>query len=106
MPRLLAVLCAVPGLLAAQAAPAPPRAVVLDWAASPIDLTGPARAGGYVSAVGRRAVALGSETGSFEVWAWPLKLLYGFELASRPRCTTSLSRAATSPGRSASAPPG
>ena len=81
MPRLLAVLCAIPGLLAAQAAPAPPRPVVLDWAASPIDLTGPARPGGYVSAVGRRAVALGSETGSFEVWAWPLKLLYGFELA-------------------------
>jgi hypothetical protein len=81
MPRLLAVLCAIPGLLAAQAAPSPPRPVVLDWAASPIDLTGPARPGGYVSAVGRRAVALGSETGSFEVWAWPLKLLYGFELA-------------------------
>ena len=81
MPRLLAVLCTIPGLLAAQAAPSPPRPVVLDWAASPIDLTGPARPGGYVSAVGRRAVALGSETGSFEVWAWPLKVLYGFELA-------------------------
>ncbi|HXV90582.1 MAG TPA: hypothetical protein VD707_04385, partial [Gemmatimonadales bacterium] len=74
MPRLLAALCAIPVLLAAQAAPTP-RPVVLDWAASPIDLAGPARPGGYVSAVGRRAAAFGSETGSFEVWAWPLKLL-------------------------------
>ena len=81
MPRLLAALCAIPALLAAQAAPAPPRPVVLDWAAAPIDLAGPARPGGYVSAVGRRAAAFGTETGSFEVWAWPLKLLYGFELA-------------------------
>ena len=79
--RLLAALAAAPAPLAAQAAPAPPRPIRLPWAASPIDLVGPARPGGYVSAIGRRAAALGSETGSFEVWAWPLKLLYGFELA-------------------------
>ncbi|MGH9366779.1 MAG: hypothetical protein ACRD3M_03785, partial [Thermoanaerobaculia bacterium] len=24
---------------------------------------------------------IGTETGSFEAWAWPLKLLHGFELA-------------------------
>jgi glycogen debranching enzyme len=80
MPRFLAALVAAPALLAAQATPAP-GPVVLDWAASSVDLVGPARPGGYVSAVGRRAAAFGSETGSFEVWAWPLKLLYGFELA-------------------------
>ncbi len=46
-----------------------------------LDLTGPARPAGYISAVGRRAALFGAETGTFEAWAWPLKLLYGFELA-------------------------
>jgi glycogen debranching enzyme len=45
-----------------------------------VELLGPARPGAYVSAVGRRAVAMGSETGSFEIWTWPLKLLHRFEL--------------------------
>lgn len=45
-----------------------------------VELKGPARAGGYVSAVGRRAIAMGTERGDFEVWTWPLKLLHQFEL--------------------------
>ncbi|HWA59267.1 MAG TPA: hypothetical protein VG692_18585 [Gemmatimonadales bacterium] len=45
-----------------------------------IEFEGPARAGAYVSAIGRRAIAMGTEQGGFEIWAWPLKLLHGFEL--------------------------
>jgi glycogen debranching enzyme len=48
--------------------------------ATSADLTGPARAGSYVSAIGRRAIAMGSETGGFEIWTWPLKLLHDFDL--------------------------
>ena len=46
-----------------------------------VDLDGPARPGAYVSAVGRRALAMGTEQGGFEIWAWPLKLLHDFELS-------------------------
>jgi glycogen debranching enzyme len=77
------ILLALPAVLAAQAPPsasAAARPVALDWRHGPLDLTGPARPAGYVSAVGRRAAAFGTETGTFEIWAWPLKLLYGFEL--------------------------
>lgn len=77
MPRFLLVLLCVPSLLAGQSAPA---SMSLNWQRFDIDLAGPARPAGYVSAIGRRAAAFGSETGSFEAWAWPLKLLYGFEL--------------------------
>jgi glycogen debranching enzyme len=55
--------------------------ISLSWRRFDIDLTGPARPWAYVSAIGRRAAAMGTETGSFEAWAWPLKLLHGFELA-------------------------
>jgi Glycosyl-hydrolase family 116, catalytic region len=55
--------------------------ISLSWRRFDIDLTGPARTWGYVSAIGRRSVLMGTETGSFEAWAWPLKLLHGFELA-------------------------
>jgi len=77
---LLALLCIVPGGLPAQGG-ASARPVVLHWDTGPLDLSGPARSGGYLSATGRRAAAFGTEQGSFEIWAWPLKLLYGFELA-------------------------
>lgn len=45
-----------------------------------VELKAPARAGAYVSAVGRRAIAMGTERGDFEVWAWPLKLIHHFDL--------------------------
>ncbi len=45
-----------------------------------VEFTGPARADGYVSAIGRRAIAMGTERGGFEIWTWPLKLVHGFEL--------------------------
>src|SRR5260370_27143376 len=57
------------------------RPVTLAWRHSPEDLSGPARPAGYVSVIGRRSALLGSETGTFEAWTWPLKLLHGFELA-------------------------
>jgi hypothetical protein len=46
-----------------------------------VTLTGPARAGVYLGDEGRRAALLGDETGSFEVWVWPLKLVRNLELA-------------------------
>jgi hypothetical protein len=52
----------------------------LSWRHGPLDLAGPARPSGYLGVIGRRAAAFGNEVGEFEVWAWPLKLLHGFEL--------------------------
>ncbi len=51
-----------------------------DIARSPIELHGPARQGIYLGGVGRQAAFFGYETGEFEAWAWPLKLLHGFQL--------------------------
>jgi glycogen debranching enzyme len=86
MRLLIACFAVVPTLLAAQirtdslavAARAP---ISLGWRHFETDLTGPARLDGYVSAIGRRAALIGTETGRFEAWTWPLKLLHGFELA-------------------------
>ncbi len=84
--RLLAALPAVlaltarPGPVTAQDAPAS-RPTPLDWSPGPLALRGPARAGGYVGVEGRAAAAFGTETGDFEVWAWPLKLLHDFRLS-------------------------
>ena len=50
---------------------------------SALNLTGPSRANTYVGAIGRRAIAVGTEQGDFEVWAWPLKLLHDFDLNFR-----------------------
>ncbi|HSE67453.1 MAG TPA: amylo-alpha-1,6-glucosidase, partial [Gemmatimonadales bacterium] len=50
---------------------------------SALNLTGPSRAGAYVGAIGRRAIAVGTEQGDFEVWAWPLKLLHHFDFSFR-----------------------
>ncbi|WP_148306434.1 amylo-alpha-1,6-glucosidase [Gemmatirosa kalamazoonensis] len=51
--------------------------------ASPIALDGDARPGVFVSAVGRRAIAMGTEDGRLELWSWPLKWLHDFELSFR-----------------------
>lgn len=50
---------------------------------SPIGLHGPSRPGHYLSAVGRRAIAMGSEDGRLELWSWPIKWLHDFELSFR-----------------------
>lgn len=48
---------------------------------NPIALVGPARPAQYVEASGRRAALLGREDGSFEAWAYPLKILHDFSLS-------------------------
>ena len=53
----------------------------LNWVAGPYALRGQARAGGFLGVEGRKAAALGTETGAFEVWAWPIRVLHGFELS-------------------------
>lgn len=83
--RLKALVCA--GWVAAEAFAVPLTAQATDSQLKSVDpvplgveLKGPARAGAYVSAVGRRAIAMGTERGGFEVWTWPLKLLHQFDL--------------------------
>ncbi|HTR19383.1 MAG TPA: GH116 family glycosyl hydrolase [Gemmatimonadales bacterium] len=78
MRSFLTVLWLTPALLTAQTARSP---ISLAWRRFDVDLNGPARPYGYASAVGRRAVLLGTETGTFEAWTWPLKLLHDFQLA-------------------------
>jgi hypothetical protein len=53
----------------------------LAWVSGPYALRGEARAGGFLGVEGRKAAALGTELGEFEVWAWPLRVLHGFELS-------------------------
>jgi glycogen debranching enzyme len=58
---------------------------------SPIALTGDARPGVYLAAVGRRSIAMGSEDGRFEIWSWPIKWLHDFQLAFRvPKYSTPI----------------
>jgi len=77
---LLALVVPAGTRLEAQAAAAP-TPVVLPPTAGPLALREPIRPGAYLGVEGRRAAAFGSEQGDFEVWAWPLKLLHGFDLA-------------------------
>jgi len=46
-------------------------------------LSGPARADGYIDAIGRSAAWMGTETGELEAWIWPWKLCHAFNLAVR-----------------------
>ena len=46
-------------------------------------LRGDARPGEYLSAVGRRAIAMGTEDGRFELWSWPIKWMHDLELSFR-----------------------
>ncbi|NIR42744.1 MAG: hypothetical protein GWN99_02615 [Gemmatimonadetes bacterium] len=52
-----------------------------DIEVSSIQLEGIARPGVYLGGVGREAAFFGAETGAFEAWAWPVKLLHDFELS-------------------------
>jgi galactose mutarotase-like enzyme/glycogen debranching enzyme len=47
---------------------------------SPLALHGDVRPGIFLSAVGRRAIAMGTEDGRFELWSWPIKWLHDLEL--------------------------
>lgn len=77
---LLAATALVAPAVAARQAQSHPEPVVLDWREGALDWRGSARPAGYVSVIGRRAAAFGTETGQFEVWTWPLRLVHGFEL--------------------------
>ncbi|KPK61926.1 MAG: hypothetical protein AMS21_08555 [Gemmatimonas sp. SG8_38_2] len=65
---------------------------------SPIQLQGPARPKVYLGGAGRESAFFGYETGEFEAWAWPVKLLHEFELGFKiPDYTEPI------PGRSVAA---
>ena len=91
--RPLAALVVLAAPLAAQNPPAPPPAAEATAAqgsvpyfplgASPLELRGDARPGVFVSAVGRRGIAMGTEEGRFEMWTWPVKWLHDFQLSFR-----------------------
>ena len=51
-----------------------------DIVSNPIQLQGPARPGMYLGGAGRQSAFFGYETGEFEAWTWPVKLLHEFEL--------------------------
>src|SRR5688500_4794803 len=58
---------------------------------SPLELRGDARPGAFLSAVGRRGIAMGTEDGRFELWTWPIKWLHDFQLAFRiPKYTAPI----------------
>ncbi len=77
-PILLAAAVALPSEAADPASGIVPR---FARDANPIALTGPARPSRYMEASGRRAAFLGREDGSFEAWAYPLKILHDFRLS-------------------------
>lgn len=65
----------------ARAADAPGTVPRFVRPANPIALAGPARPSRYMEASGRRAAFLGREDGSFEAWAYPLKVLHDLHLS-------------------------
>jgi cysteine-rich repeat protein len=69
---LVTVLALSAGSAAAQAPTGIPK---FPLPASTIDLTGPARANFFLGDEGRRAALFGDETGGFEAWTWPIKLV-------------------------------
>ncbi|HEX9755670.1 MAG TPA: GH116 family glycosyl hydrolase [Gemmatimonadales bacterium] len=71
----------LPGGLVAQQGPRPVARFAIPE--SPIALTGDVRPGHYVGEVGRRAALFGDESGAFEAWTWPLKLVRDLRLAFR-----------------------
>ena len=77
--------CVIPALAAAapacaQVAGTVPRFSLGD---NPLALAGVARPGIYAGDQGRRAAVFGTETGGFEFWVWPVKLIRDFDLAFR-----------------------
>ncbi len=72
---LVTALAFAAGAAAAAAAQAPTGIPKFPLPASPLDLVGPARPGVYLADVGHRAALFGDETGGFEAWTWPVKLV-------------------------------
>jgi len=59
---------------------------------SPLELRGDARPGIYLAAVGRRAIAMGTEDGRLELWSWPIKWMHDLQLSFRiPKYTEPIS---------------
>ena len=59
---------------------------------SPLELRGDVRPGMYLAAVGRKAIAMGTEDGRLELWSWPIKWLHDLELSFRvPKYTEPIS---------------
>ncbi|HEX8943026.1 MAG TPA: hypothetical protein VF785_07815, partial [Gemmatimonadaceae bacterium] len=84
--RLAGLVLALPlvSARAQQASTATPGTVpAFDLGTSPLALRGDVRPGAFISAVGRRAIAMGTEDGRFELWSWPVKWLHDFELSFR-----------------------
>lgn len=81
-------------LALAAALPASARAQTIapfDLGRSPIALSGDARPNQFVSAVGRRAIAMGTEEGAFELWSWPYKWMHDLKLSFRvPKYTQAI----------------
>ncbi len=73
----LALAAALPAAAASQ------TIAPFDLGTSPIALTGDVRPGQFVSAVGRRAIAMGTEDGAFEMWSWPYKWMHDLKLSFR-----------------------
>jgi len=79
VPLLPLLLCAT-GIVSAQAPTGIPK---FPMPSSPVDLEGPARAGEYLADVGRKAALFGDETGGFEAWTWPVKLVRDLSFSFR-----------------------
>jgi glycogen debranching enzyme len=77
-PILLGVAVALPSDAADPASGLVPR---FAREPNPIALAGSARPSRYMEASGHRAAFLGREDGSFEAWAYPLKILHDFRLS-------------------------
>jgi glycogen debranching enzyme len=75
--RFLVLLVAAAGPLPAQTIPR------FDLGATPLLLRGDARPNEYLASPGRRAIAMGTEDGRFELWSWPIKWLHDFQLQFR-----------------------
>ncbi len=62
---------------------------------SPIALRGEVQPGMFLSAVGRRAIAMGTEDGALELWSWPIKWLHDLRLSFRvPKYTEPIAGSA------------
>ncbi|MGH7693928.1 MAG: hypothetical protein ACRENH_03060, partial [Gemmatimonadaceae bacterium] len=86
--RLLALSLVGASLLRAQTRGTIPE---FSLGVSDIALNGDARPNVFLSAVGRRSIAMGTEDGRFELWTWPIKWLHDFQLSFRvPKYATPI----------------